>query len=364
MYGDIAKLVVSADDMTQILQCTTDWKDIGDIVDRVCSSKLGFGMFAWAQQHVTSAKLSDLMCQHIDRLKGLATIGEKDVCVAKQSMTDGAENLVGISGLPSRLDGHSSRFLDISPGVLGLLSLGWISGFGTHLEGRSPDYCQDLLGTRVSGTSMGSSEVPSDRSCDGLGLGPKQQQRPWGTHTHTRHIDEFRGGSKMGELRPGPRRTVQIPYRSAMLELRVASISEEAELRIAALLKGLGVEQGLLQGFWVEDELLADDTIVTNDARMKSVAPALLAPYAQPRSTASALFSDHPTELDASEVSRLLAAKEDWMISMDRTFLIEFSFLTGMLGAGGEQVVWAPTHVPEVGLKGSGGVRLDFRCAA
>lgn len=127
-----------------------------------------------------------------------------------------------------------------------------------------------------------------------------------------------------------------------MLELKVGSISEEAELRIASLLKGLGVEQGLLDAFWVEDELLTDESPLANDMRAKSVAPALVAPYAQPRATATALFADHTTELDASEVSRLLASKEDWMLSMDRTFGIEIAFLSGMVGAGGEEVAWCP----------------------
>lgn len=91
MYGDIAKLVVGHDDMTQILQCTTDWADIGDIADRVCSCKLGFGMFGWAQQHVTAAKLSALMSKHIGSLEALASIGEKEVAGAEQCIADESE---------------------------------------------------------------------------------------------------------------------------------------------------------------------------------------------------------------------------------------------------------------------------------
>lgn len=109
MYGDSARLVVSHDDMTQILQCTSDWKDIGDTVDRVCSTKLGFGMFAWAQQHVTAAKLSELMAEHIAKLASLASIGENEVSEAKQAINERADMLVGISGLPSRSDGHSPQ---------------------------------------------------------------------------------------------------------------------------------------------------------------------------------------------------------------------------------------------------------------
>lgn len=142
---------------------------------------------------------------------------------------------------------------------------------------------------------------------------------------------------------PGLRRTVSVPYRSAMLELRVSFISDEVELRVAALLKGLAVQLGLLDGFWVEGDLIAEEASSTGDAK-RTLAPILVAAYAQPRATATALFADHGADLDASEVSRLLSSKEDWLLSMDRTFSIEIAFLTGMVGAGGEEVPCGP-HV-------------------
>lgn len=110
MYGDIARLAISHNDMQHILECTTDWKDIGDIVDRVCATKLGFGMFAWAQAHVTAAKVAELMSCEISKLGCLDSIGEKEVAHTKQNIMDIANSMVGISGLPSRLDGSTTNF--------------------------------------------------------------------------------------------------------------------------------------------------------------------------------------------------------------------------------------------------------------
>lgn len=89
---------------------------------------------------------------------------------------------------------------------------------------------------------------------------------------------------------------MKIPYRTAMLELRVSSISEETELRVASLVKGLAVEQGLLQAFWVEGGLLLDDGGTSAEANLNTIAPSLVAPCAQPRATATALFADHTSE--------------------------------------------------------------------
>lgn len=82
-----------------------------------------------------------------------------------------------------------------------------------------------------------------------------------------------------------------------------------------------------------------DDGATSAEAKQKTIVPSLIAPYAQPRATATALFAGHTRELEASEVSRLLSAKEDWLVSMDRTLSIEIGFLSGMVGAGGEEVV-------------------------
>lgn len=43
--------------------------------------------------------------------------------------------------------------------------------------------------------------------------------------------------------------------------------------------------------------------------------------------------------MDSSQVSKLLGSKESWLISMDKSLMIEISFLSAMLGAGGESVL-------------------------
>lgn len=128
---------------------------------------------------------------------------------------------------------------------------------------------------------------------------------------------------------------MNLQYRGTPIELRVGSISGEADLRIASLVKGVAVQRRKLEPLWVEAELLGEAS--ADPTGSQNVAHSLISAYRQPRASMSALFSDSG-DLDASQVSKLLAAQEGWLLSMDRSLAVEIAFLSGMLGSGGEQV--------------------------
>lgn len=113
------------------------------------------------------------------------------------------------------------------------------------------------------------------------------------------------------------RRMVQMLYREAPIEIRIESIGEECDLRIAALLKSRGVECGLLKPVCVESELLEAPKTSSNRKVVKSLVSAM----AVPRQRASALFEEQG-EMDSSQVARLLGSKESWLLSMDRSFSV------------------------------------------
>lgn len=144
-------------------------------------------------------------------------------------------------------------------------------------------------------------------------------------------------------------------YRGTPIELRVSSVAEEAEMRIAALVKGVAVERKKLAAFWVESDLVGEFSgAFGTGGASQNVSHSLIKMYKQPRASATALFTDQG-DLDASEVSRLLASKESWLLSMDRTFAIEIAFLSGMLGSGGEEALQPGTHGRAWGCEGGFG---------
>lgn len=128
---------------------------------------------------------------------------------------------------------------------------------------------------------------------------------------------------------------MEILYRGVKSELRVGSISEEIELRISAAVKTKAVDDELLQPFWCENELVGKRSAYRTG---KSLDKALVTPLKAPRKKPTALFEEQG-DMGASEVSRLLASKESWLLSMDKSFALEISFLTGMVGNGGAEIL-------------------------
>lgn len=91
--------------MERLLSCATDWEDVGEIVDKLCATKLGYGMFAWAQQHVVAAKLGKLMEVEVRKLASMSVITDVEAKAVQTTIVTTAEGLVGIGGLPSRSHG-------------------------------------------------------------------------------------------------------------------------------------------------------------------------------------------------------------------------------------------------------------------
>lgn len=143
----------------------------------------------------------------------------------------------------------------------------------------------------------------------------------------------------MGALGPISRRSVQMSYREAPIDIKVASVADECDLRVAAVLKARAVQTGAIKPFWVEQELLDGLKVGADKAGpKKKVAASLVGFMAVPRQRATALFEEHG-EMDSSEVARLLGSKEQWLLSMGNTFMVEIAFLSSMLGSGGESVL-------------------------
>lgn len=89
------------------------------------------------------------------------------------------------------------------------------------------------------------------------------------------------------------------------------------------------------QPFWCENDLIGKRTAYKTGTTLDK---ALIAHLKAPRKKATALFEE-AGDMDASEVSRLLASKESWLLSMDKSFALEISFLTGMVGSGGADIL-------------------------
>lgn len=128
------------------------------------------------------------------------------------------------------------------------------------------------------------------------------------------------GGQRSDGVCWGPlrRRAVQMTYREAPIEIRVASVAEECDLRTASVLKARAVESGAIQPFWVEPDLLNGiKASGGSGGPKKKVAAGLVKFMAVPRQRGTALFEEQG-DLDSSEVARLLGSKGQWLLSMDK----------------------------------------------
>ena len=102
MYGSIGGMVVDEAAMQKLLECTTNWEDCADALNRLCDTRVGHGMFAWAQQHVTASTLGRPMDDAMLKLSMCDPLAAKEIDDAKKRITESSAKLPGISGLPSR----------------------------------------------------------------------------------------------------------------------------------------------------------------------------------------------------------------------------------------------------------------------
>lgn len=108
MYSDIAQLAIALSDIEQVLACTTNWVDVAPAIQRLCDTKVGFGMFAWAQQHVVASLCAEVMCKEIKDLQA-HDMTQARISEVKKKISAEIEQMAGISSLPARPDGPKTR---------------------------------------------------------------------------------------------------------------------------------------------------------------------------------------------------------------------------------------------------------------
>ena len=128
------------------------------------------------------------------------------------------------------------------------------------------------------------------------------------------------------------KRIVMLRYRGTDFECMVSSSLEETSLKLGCIMKGLAVEQGALAPLWVESQLVPTGHSVGKG----SVDIDLLKEVTVARALAEAMVKDEG-ELSSDMVSEVLRNKESTLISLDRLFKIEISFMRQMVGAAGEK---------------------------
>lgn len=108
IYSDIAQLAIAPSDIEQVLACTTNWADVAPAIQRLCDTKVGFGMFAWAQQHVVASLCAEAMCNDIRDLQA-QDMTQARISEVKKKISADIEQMAGISSLPARPDGPKTR---------------------------------------------------------------------------------------------------------------------------------------------------------------------------------------------------------------------------------------------------------------
>lgn len=104
MYSDVAQLAVIPADTDQVLACTTNWIDVAPAIQRLCDTKVGFGIFAWAQQHVVASLCAEAMDKQIKDLAA-EDMTQSRINDCKKRISAVVEQMAGISSLPARPDG-------------------------------------------------------------------------------------------------------------------------------------------------------------------------------------------------------------------------------------------------------------------
>jgi hypothetical protein len=133
---------------------------------------------------------------------------------------------------------------------------------------------------------------------------------------------------------------VNIPYRGSVSQPSVVSYYEEQEARYAAILKARATETGKLEAIIFENELATHDSrqVMTDfdeDQRLYKDAVLL-------RKTMNEFIrSECVSPPTGTSMKTVLGKKQDILLKLDRTALVDCSFMFGMVGAAGELRLFA-----------------------
>jgi hypothetical protein len=130
------------------------------------------------------------------------------------------------------------------------------------------------------------------------------------------------------------KREIQVKYRNVACSLKVTSLMEEVDVRVACALKSSAVACGDLVALLCEDDLVQNGVIGTKGQISADV---LRACQVARESCDETLMAT--TSLDGASVVAHLTKKEASLRSMDPTFCIEIRFFAGMVGAAGEKIL-------------------------
>lgn len=126
-------------------------------------------------------------------------------------------------------------------------------------------------------------------------------------------------------------RDVRLAYRGVVVVVSVQSITEELNIRLACLIKSRARELNILEPIFMEDALVARGRPLPTE----KVCAGLIAESKLARATANQMLATE-TWSQGEAVKELLGRKLPTLLAIDRTFVIEHSFIIGMMGDAGE----------------------------
>ena len=127
------------------------------------------------------------------------------------------------------------------------------------------------------------------------------------------------------------KREVELKYRNQDLTVRLDSLGEEVDLKFAAVVKGLAVQQGKLGKMWCEDLLVSD---AEGACPLKAkIHPELLKEAKAARHLAGNMVADASVST-ADVLVKLFAQKSPALMLMDPNFKVELALLN-LLTSGG-----------------------------
>ena len=147
-------------------------------------------------------------------------------------------------------------------------------------------------------------------------------------------------------------RKITVFYRDVEIVVPVQSVTEDLQIRIAAIVKTKARDQDLLPALFMEDVLVARNRVIEGG----QVSAELLAESKVARATANQMLGSE-NWLHGEAVQSLLDKKGTTLVALDRTFAIERCFILAMLGAAGEKrllqelLAILPSSVRDISLK-------------
>ena len=120
-------------------------------------------------------------------------------------------------------------------------------------------------------------------------------------------------------------------YRGISFPAQVTSFLEEYDLKVAAFLKGMGVQKLLVPALFCENDLtIADEPRFEHD-----ISPQLLVEATLARGEATN-FVENPEKATALEIKTALTAQHRVLSALDRTWKVELHFWLSQCGQTGE----------------------------